>query len=123
MVDHLVEGTYTGDVIAEEFSPNYNRVKGTIIASQTVKIGSLTVDSSGSFAVAGATQGANVNGIALADVTTGSGETNPCPILNRGPAIVLEDGLDFGTMNESNRNAAKAALLALGIKVVPTVHA
>lgn len=117
----LVEPQYSGDVIAYELNQDYNRVEGTIVASQTLVVGSVLQNSSGDFTRC--TTGASANGICLSRVTTGAGQTAKALVLNRGPAIVLEDQMDWGTLNESGVTAAKTALLNLGIKVVKTVHA
>ena len=110
------EGLYPSDVISWEEDNFYSREKVTIAASQTVVLGSILQDAGGgAYEICDCE--ADALAIALAPVTTGSGETAEIPALVR-EAKVLADGLCYLCLCKTD---VDAALKALGIVVEATV--
>ena len=110
----LTQTPKAGDVVKYEAPFGFSRDKGTIAASQTVRVGSVLDGAVTALSVC--TTGAAASAIALEAVTTGSGETAEIPVLVRH-AVCAEEYVHFGSLNSGNVTAAKAALKALGVLI------
>ncbi len=109
MTASLTEGVTVGDLVKWEGPHQYSREVATIVANQTVAIGTFLEATSGGYKVC--TTVGNAVGVALEAVTTEADETYDIPCLCR-MAVVSKDHLVYGSLDE---DAADAKLAALGI--------
>lgn len=101
------------DIIVNEFDPRVGRkmftAKGTITRGQIVKDGD---DATEAAAIVAA--GTGTKGIALADAE----EDEQVPVLIKGPALVKNSGLTYGSgASDGQKATTRDLLLALDIRV------
>lgn len=115
-----------GELLSFEVHPDYTRQIDVLLAGagavRELGIGELVgrITASGKLVAwaPGANDGSqNAAGVVLEDAQAAASVDGSVLILARGPAIVRESELDFGAATGAQIIAAKASLLALGIRV------
>ena len=111
------------DVVQYDLDKNYTREQVTLKAETAYKMGDIVAkETSGKIVPinpAAEDSTATFYGVFLSeDITTGEDDTSVyATLMVNGPAILLENCLDFHTTDTSKKNTIIAAMDAAGIKV------
>jgi len=118
----LTQKRTIGDVLKDEYNPNYSREAVTMLTGAVYPVGAVVglITASGKYKLSTNTgaDGAQVaGGVVLEHADASAGDVTGVVILRRGPAIVSRLALTFdATVDDAPKTAAKLAqLVALGI--------
>jgi hypothetical protein len=113
----LIKKPTMGDVLKDEYNPNFTRevvtmLTGAIYPAGSV-VGRITSGGKHKLATAGGSDGAQTAaGVLLREIDATDGDVAGAVILKRGPAIVSADMLTFDdTVDDDTKKAAKLAEL------------
>jgi hypothetical protein len=108
------EGKYSSDVVKFEQDRNFGREVLTEATGQDLAIGDIYRLATGEATIITNGEAANARGVVVAVDAKGN-KVGLC----RGPAVVIEDNLNY---NSSTASTVNTALLARNILVTPSVH-